>query len=153
WNRRRRGTAHCRDERRSAAALALILPPQRFPREARPAPAAQRAEVIELQHPAGAEDLQALLGEGLVAVGYVVDGADRAINEAEGEARLVRCSSRIAADTARVETAEVGPGEKPQQVDEMARLADDAAAAADRVQAPMRRSERAGVDGHGEDLR
>src|SRR2546421_356071 len=69
--------------------LTLVLPPQAHLRKAFPAPAAQPAEVIKLQHLARAEHLQAFLGEAPVTIGQVMDGAHGTVGELERDCDLV----------------------------------------------------------------
>ena len=109
----------------------LLNPGQPKPREL--------AEVVELQHPAGAEDLQPLLREALVAVGEVMDRADRAVGELQGDRQPCR-RSPPAPGGGRAATAGADDrraGQVAQQVDEVAALADDAAAADRRVLRPV----------------
>ena len=102
-NRRRPARAQCLDERGRADALAFILPPQIHLLESRPAEPAQPAEVVQLQHAPGGENLQSLLRKRLAAVREVVDRTDGAVGEAELQGdRIAGCrihgGLRIAAD-------------------------------------------------------
>src|SRR5207237_4351478 len=80
---------YCHHKSTGARELTLILPPQAHLRKAFPAPAAQPAEVIKLQHLASAEHLQAFLGETPVAVGQVMDGAHGTVGELQRDRDLV----------------------------------------------------------------
>src|SRR5690606_20298835 len=62
-NGREQPLLECFDEGSCTGKLTLVLAPEALARKARPAPAAQVTEVVELQHAAGAEHFQALLGQ------------------------------------------------------------------------------------------
>jgi len=107
---------------------------------------AQGAEVIEHGDRAAAEDLDALLGDGLIAVGQVGQGAERAVGEAEGEHGVI-----LAVASAVGQGGGLDPGgrladEEGEEVDEVAAFADDAPAADGRVVDPVAEREEAGVD-------
>ncbi len=124
-------------------------------REALPAPAAQLAEVVQLQHPAGTEDLQAFLRETLVAVREIVDGTDGTIGKLQRNHCLVVSSRqrRMPTQCHRMRAYDWRASQVAQQVDEVATLADDAPAAHCLVLSPVVGRNGARIDGHHEVLR
>ena len=126
-------------ERLGAGRLPFVLLPKIHARETLPTPAAQLAEVVQLKHAARAEDLKTLLGKALVAVGQVMDAADRAIGKLQCQNRLVvpNRQRRMATQRDRVLANDRRARQVPKQVDEMAAFADNAAAADGLVLRPM----------------
>ena len=108
-------------------------------RKAFPAPAAQPAEVIKLQHLASAEHLQAFLGETPVAVGQVMDGAHGTVGELQRDRDLVVGNLQRGVSVQRHDPVahDRRPGQVAQQINEVATLAHDAPAPHGLVLRPM----------------
>lgn len=98
-----------------------------------------------MQDAAAAEDFQAFLGVGFGAVGQIVDRADGAVLETEAYAEAV---AGLPGHGGHVVGGDGAPGHVPQQVDEMAALADHAPAAHLGVLGPVVHGDGPGVDGH-----
>ena len=123
--------------------LSLVLPEQADSASGTDAVAGELAEVVELENPTGLEHLEPLLGETLMAVGEVLDVADRAIGEAQLDGHSIARAS-VHRDERRVGNRSARQMAK--QVDEVTALADHAPAADVAILDPAVERNGTGVD-------
>src|SRR5476651_235443 len=76
-------------KRCSTLFLTLVLAPENIARKPRPTEAPQPTEILKLQDRSTTVDLEALLREGTMAVGQVMNCSDRTILEVEHDINLV----------------------------------------------------------------
>src|ERR1019366_285361 len=139
--------AHSLQKCGCAAIGAFILPPEAHGAEAWPPEGAQRPEIVELQDAPAAEDFEAFLGKGLVAVGQIVDGAGRSVGVGNADA-----------DTLLIETGDLqgfgrAAGQVAEEIQEMAGFPTDSPSSRPRIQGPVFRGDPASVHGIEEDFR
>src|SRR5690606_28676340 len=107
---------------------------------ARPAETPEGTEIVDLQDASIAEHFQPLLRERPAAIGEIMHRADGAVGESEVEAGRVGVRGPRPAGDERM------AGEKAQQVDEVAGLAENAPAAGLRVLRPVTGGNGSGID-------
>ena len=137
------------EERLRAGALALVLPPQIHLLEARPAEAREPAEIVEPQNSARRKNLEPLFRDTTCCRSRSNEWCRSSRRRTRARSSTVSAARRAHGNDASARSIGAA-GEKPQQVDEVARFADDPPAADRQILRPMLRRNRAGVDRHDE---